>query len=100
MNYIYLPNLIPGSKPIATKYRCFSFSDITFIQEEITRLMKDDIIEHSTSPWRAQVVKNPALTNKKRVCIDYSQTVNQYTEVDAYPLARIDDMITNLAAKY
>ena len=79
-------NLIPGSKPIATKSRRFSFSDRTFIQEEITRLMKEDIIEHSTSPWRAQgVVKNPALPNKNRLCIDYSQTVNQYTEVDAYP---------------
>ena len=61
--------------------------------------MKEDIIEHSTSPWRAQVVvvKNPALPNKKRVCIYYSQTVNQYTEVDAYPFPRIDDMITKLA---
>ena len=92
-------NLIPGSKPIATQSRRFSFSDKTFIQEEITRLMKEDIIEHSTSPWCAQVVvvNNPALPNKKRLCIDYSQTVNQYTEVDAYPLPRIDDMITNLS---
>ena len=51
----------------------------------------------STSPWSAQVVvvKNPALPNKKRLCIDYSQAVTQYTEVDAYP--RIDDMITNFA---
>ena len=39
----------------------------------------------------------PALPNKKRLCIDYSHTVNQYTEVDAYPPPRIDDMITNLA---
>ena len=48
--------------------------------------------------WCAQVVlvKNPALPNKKRLCIDYSQTVNQYTEVDAYPLSRSDDMIKNL----
>ena len=38
-----------------------------------------------------------ALPKKKRLCIDYSQTINQYTEVDAYPLPRIDDMITNLA---
>ena len=43
------------------------------------------------------VAKNLALPNKERLCIDYSQTVNQYTEVDAYPLPRIDDMITNLA---
>ena len=92
-------NLIPGSKPIATKSRRFSFSDRTCIQEEITRLIKEDIIEHSTSSWHTQVVlvKNPSLPNKKRLCIDYSQTVNQYTEVDAYPLPHIDDMITNLA---
>ena len=92
-------NLIPGSKPIATQSLRFSFSDITFIQEGITRLMKEYVIEHSTSPWRAHVVvvKNPALPNKKRLCIDYSQTVNQYTEVYVYPLPRTDDMITNLA---
>ena len=98
MNYIYLQTLslvlnrLPQNLDV-------SVSQITFIQEEITRLTKEDIIDHSTSPWRAQVVdvKNPALPNKKRLCIDYSQTVNQYTEVDAYPLPRIDDMITNLA---
>ena len=61
--------------------------------------MKEDIIDHSTSPWGAQVVnvKNQVLPNKKRLFIDYSQTVNQYTEVYAFPLSRIDDMITNLA---
>ena len=54
--------------------------------------------EHSKTSWRAQVVvKNPSHPNKKRLCIEYFQTVNQYTEVDAYTLLGIDDMITNLA---
>ena len=94
-----LANVNPHSKPIATKSRRFSFSDKTFIAEEISRLMSENIIEHSTSPWRAQVVvvKSPSHPEKKRLCVDYSQTVNQYTEVDAYPLPRIDDMINNLA---
>ena len=35
--------------------------------------------------------------DKKRLCVDYSQAINQYTELDAYPLPRIDDMINNLA---
>ena len=92
-------NVNPDSKPIATKSRRFSFSDKTFIAEEISRLMSENIIEHSTSPWRAQVVvvKSPSHPEKKRLCVDYSQTVNQYTEVDAYPLPRIDDMMNNLA---
>ena len=41
------------------------------------------------------VVKNPSQPEKKRVCVDYSQTINQYTELDALP--RIDDMINNFA---
>ena len=86
-------NVNPDSKPIATKSRRFSFSDKTFIAEEISRLMSENIIEHSTSLWRAQVVvvKSPSHSEKKRLCVDYSQTVNQYTAVDAYPLPRIDD---------
>ena len=36
-------------------------------------------------------------TYKKRLCVDYSQTINQYTELDAYTLPRIDNMINNIA---
>jgi len=31
------------------------------------------------------------------VCVDYSQTINIYTELNAYPLPRIDDMVNELA---
>ena len=34
---------------------------------------------------------------KWRLCIDYSQTVNRFTEEDAFPIPRIDDLINNLA---
>jgi hypothetical protein len=73
---------------------------ISFIQQEVNQLLSEGIIEPSNSPWRAQVVvvKDPLNRHKKRLCIDYSQTVNQYTELDAYPLPRIDDMINNLAS--
>ena len=43
------------------------------------------------------VVNNPSQPDKKRLCVDYSQTINQYTVLYAYPLTRIDDMINNLA---
>ena len=91
-------NVNPDLKPIATKSGRFSFSDKTFIAEEISRLMSENVIEHSTSPWRAQVVvvKSPSHPEKKRLCVDYSQIVNQYTDVDAYPFPRIEDMINNL----
>ncbi|XP_046863329.1 uncharacterized protein LOC124457082 [Xenia sp. Carnegie-2017] len=93
-------NLLPECKPIASKSRQFSREDQEFIKQEINHLLVEGIIEPSTSPWRAQVVvsKDPLQRHKKRLCIDYSQTVNLYTELDAYPLPRIDNMVNNLAS--
>ena len=49
------------------------------------------------SPWRAQiVVVKDANNNKRRMCIDYSQIVNLFTELDAYPLPGIDTLINDL----
>ena len=31
------------------------------------------------------------------MAIDYSQTVNRFTQLDAYPLPRIDDMVQKIA---
>ena len=31
------------------------------------------------------------------MCVDYSQSINIYTELDSYPLSRIDDMVNELA---
>ena len=41
--------------------------------------------------------KNFFNRQRKRLCIDYSQTINIYTQLDAYPLPRIDDMINELS---
>ena len=92
-------NLLPGFKPIASKSRRFNKEDQEFIDQEITRLLSEGIIEPSITPWRAQVFfsKDPSNQRKKRLCIDFSQTINQYTELDAYPLPRIDEMVNNLA---
>ena len=38
-------------------------------------------------------------THKKRMCIVYSRTINKFTQLDAYPLPRIDE-ITNKIAQY
>jgi len=36
-------------------------------------------------------------TGKRRLCVDYSQTINLHTVLDAYPLPHIEDMILKLA---
>ena len=88
-------------RPITTRSRHFSVDDKTCIQSEIVKLLDTGVIEPSSSPWCAQVlvVNNPSQPDKKHLCVNYSQTINQYTELEAYPLPRIDDMINNLGSK-
>ena len=93
-------NLSDDCKPVACKSRRYSEPDKRFIKSELQKLVKEGIIEPSNSPWRAQVVVTKEEENhKKRLVVDYSQTINQYTELDAYPVPRMDDFI-NKIAKY
>ena len=90
-------NLNPACKPIATKSRRHSKPDQIFIASEIDKLLKEDIIESSYSPWRAQVLVTSNENHKKRMVIDYSQTINKFTYLDAYPQKRLDTMIEEIS---
>ena len=91
-------NLTKDCKPVATKSRRHSKDDMKFIGSEVQNWLKSEIVRPSFSPWRAQpvVVKYPE-TGKRWLCIDYSQTINLFTELDAYPIPRIEDIVNNLA---
>ena len=92
-------NLLSDCRPVATKSRCFNAADQKFIDAEGNRLHSAGIICPSVSPWRAQaLVVNNKESGKKRLCVDYSQTVNLFTQLDAYSLSRIDDLVNKLPA--
>ena len=57
------------------KSRRRSKADEMFIQQEIYKLLKEDIIEPSTSSRRAQVLVTTNTTHKKRMVVDCSQTI-------------------------
>ncbi|XP_045526419.1 uncharacterized protein LOC123715455 [Pieris brassicae] len=90
-------NVSPNCKPIAIKSRRHSKEDSEFITEEIRNLIAEGVIEESKSPWRAQVLITKSETHRKRLVIDYSQTINRYTELDAYPLPNIEDLVSKVA---
>ena len=91
-------NILNDVKPIPVKLRQFNKSDQEFINSEITHLRVEGTIQPSISPWHAQVVVvNDAKNEKQRMCIDYSQTINLYTDLDTYPLPRIDVLVNKLA---
>ena len=88
-------NLSADCHPIATKSRRFNPPDEKFIEDEIQRLLNEDVIEPSHSPWRAQLVIAHH-GQKKRLVVDFSQTINRFTEMDAYPLPNISDLINRI----
>jgi hypothetical protein len=90
-------NLASNCKPIAVKLRHYSEEDYKFIKDEITKLLNENVIEESMSPWRAQVLVTKTENHKKRLVIDYSQTINRFTLLDAYPLPNINDLVTKVA---
>ena len=90
-------NLTADCHPIATKSRRHSKDNLTFIGNEVERLLKEGIIEPGQSPWRAQVVVTKDENHEKRLAIDYSQTINRFTQLDAFSLPRISDTVNEIA---
>ena len=90
-------NLTPNCHPIAAKPRFFNRSDTEFIESEVASLLENDVIEPSSSPWRAQVVLTTGENKKKRMVVDFSRTMNKFTFLDAYPLPRIDQIVREIS---
>ncbi|KAJ4439883.1 hypothetical protein ANN_08012 [Periplaneta americana] len=83
--------------PIAIKSRRHSNEDNEFIKREVEKLLSEGIIEESRSPWRAQVLITSSDNHKRRMVIDYSQTINRFTLLDAYPLPRLEDVVRKVS---
>lgn len=91
-------NLSPNCKPIAVKSVRHSLNDSQFIEAEVNKLLNDGIIEKSNSPWRAQVLVTSSQNHKRRMVIDYSRTINRFTELDAYPIPSINEIVSKVAS--
>ena len=86
----------PNVEPVACLSGRYKPEDQVFIKDEIVRMLEAGIIEKAQSPWRAQVVvvRN---RNKKRLVIDYSQTVNRFTYLDAFPFPVMDELAQSMS---
>ena len=89
-------HLASDCKPIITKLRKDSLANEKFMAEIIKKDLKEGIIEPSSSPWRAQVLVLTGDNYKKRMCIDYSETINKYTLLDGYPLSNLQNLVNKV----
>ncbi|CAF1500051.1 unnamed protein product, partial [Rotaria sp. Silwood1] len=82
-------------RPVHTPPYRKSNKDQETLRKETDKLLKNGIIEHSTSPWSSPIVLVKKKDGTTRFCVDYRR-LNQITTKDAFPLPRIDDIYDQL----
>ena len=66
------------------------------VEEQISAMLEQGIIEESSSPWMAPAVFVPKKTGGVRICVDYRE-LNKKTAKDSYPLPLPDEVQDRLA---
>ena len=70
------------------------------VEKEIELMLKQGIIEPASSEWASPIVIIKKKDDTIRLCVDYRR-LNAMTQVDAYPMPRIDDILDQVGqARY
>jgi len=83
-------------RPVYTTPYRRSPKDHALLTEQTLKLLNQDIIEPSTSPWCSPVVLVKKKDGGTRFCVDYRK-LNDITVKDSFPLPRIDDIFDQLS---
>lgn len=65
------------------------------VNEELDRMLKDGIIEPSSSPWASPIVLVKKPDNTYRFCVNYKR-LNEVSLPDAYPLPFVSSILDKL----
>lgn len=84
------------TSPIKQRPYRISATERRAIEDEVQRMLKEDVIQPSNSPWSSPVVLVKKKNGEWRFCVDYRK-LNKVTKKDVYPLPRIDDALDCLA---
>jgi hypothetical protein len=85
-----------NSAPIKQRPYRTSAVERRIIEDEVQRMLNEDVIQPSCSPWSSPVVLVKKKNGEWRFCVDYRK-LNKVTRKDVYPLPRIDDALDCLA---
>ena len=85
------------SNPINIRPYRLAESHKNEISKQVDEMLKNDVVEHSKSPWNSPLLIVPKKsenenTKKWRVVVDYRK-INNITKGDAFPLPKISDIL-------
>ena len=79
---------------------CVLFAYQETVLQELEEMERTGVIEPSTSEWAAPILLVKRKDGTLHFCVDYRH-LNSVSQVDAYPMPRIDELIDRLGkAKY
>ncbi|CAG2221615.1 unnamed protein product [Mytilus edulis] len=84
-----------NTKPVKIPPRRVPIKQREIIEQELEKMLQNDVIEPSCSPWSAPVTLCLKKDSTWRFCIDY-RVLNLHTLKDSYPLPRIDSSLDSL----
>ena len=90
-------DLTNDTVPIRCPTKRYYDADGKVIHETVTSLIKNGIIEESTSEWRSQPVIVSKRGGGKRMAIDISCTTNKFSKLDAFPVPLISDLVQRVS---
>eukprot|EP00731_Ephydatia_muelleri_P019530 Em0012g355a len=87
-----------GAVPKFIRSRPAPFALKEAVEQEIHCLEQQGILRRIThSSWAAPIVVVSKMDGRFRLCGDYKMTINQYLEVDRYPLPKPNDLFATPA---
>src|SRR5579871_4338047 len=85
----------PNKYPIKTRPYPLSPGESEFLKNELVHLEKLRIIEKCESPWAAPILLVKKKNGKLCLVVDYHK-LNKITQIDTYPLPRINELLDYL----
>ena len=84
-----------NAKPVKQPPRRVPIAQREIIEKELDKMLTQNIIQPSESPWSSRCLLFKKSDSTYRFCVDYRK-VNELTRKDAYPLRRIDASLDSL----